>query len=566
MPAKELRFDTEARQLLRDGVDAVADAVSVTLGPRGRSVVLDKKFGAPLVTNDGVTIARDLDFKDHFTNMGAQLVREVAVKTNDVAGDGTTTATVLSRAMIREGLRLLAAGALPVELRAGMLAAMEAVSGAVRERSHPVDTNEDIRRIATVSAGDSEIGTMLADAFARVGREGVVSVESADGIETTVEVVDGMQFDRGYVSAYLVTDQKEMVAELEKPAILITDAKISAVKDLLPVLELVVAERRPLLIVAEDVTNEALATLVVNRMRGTFSAVAVKAPGFGDRRKAMLQDLAVLTGATVVSEELGLELERVQPHHLGHADRVTATKDDTTVIGGGGDRRAIDARCEEIRQQIEETDSDWDREKLQERLARLSGGVAVIKVGAPTEVAMKERKARVEDALHATRAALEEGYVAGGGVSLIRAREAIDSLSLEGDARAGAGVVRRALEEPLRVLVSNAGLEGAVAVNQVAEMSGDQGFDVSAEEYGNLVERGIIDPTKVVITALTSAVSIATMIMTTEALVADAPEPEDDEEGGGGHGHSHGGGGGFGGMGGMGGMGGGMDDDEDMDF
>jgi chaperonin GroEL len=555
MPAKELRYDVEARQLLRRGVDHVADAVSVTLGPRGRAVVLDKKFGPPLVTNDGVTIARDLDFKDHFENMGAQLLREVAVKTNDVAGDGTTTATVLSRAMIDEGLRLLGAGAFPVELRRGMLVAADAVAAAVRERSHPVDTNEDIRRIATISAGDEEIGSMLADAFAKVGREGVVSVESADGIETTVEVVEGMQFDRGWVSAYLVTDQKEMVAELDRPAILITDRKVSAVKDLLPVLELVVAEQRPLLLVAEDVTGEALATLVVNRMRGTFTAVAVKAPGFGDRRKAMLQDLAVLTGATVISEELGLDLEGVQSTHLGHASRITVTKDDTTVVGGSGERRSIEARCEEIRQQIEETDSDWDREKLQERLARLSGGVAVIKVGSPTEVAMKERKARVEDALHATRAAIEQGYVAGGGVSLLRAREDVDRLSLEGDALAGARVVRRALEEPLRVLAGNAGLEGGVVVNHVADLPGDQGFDVSAEVYGNLVERGIIDPTKVVVTALTSAVSIATMIMTTEALVADAPEPE--EAGDEGHGHAHGGGG----MGGMGGM-----EDEDLDF
>jgi chaperonin GroEL len=559
MPAKQLRFDTEARQLLRRGVDAVADAVAVTLGPRGRSVVLDKKFGPPLVTSDGVTVARDLDFKDHFENMGAQLLREVAVKTNDIAGDGTTTATVLSRAMIVEGLRLLGAGAFPVELRRGMLDAAAVAAEAVRQRSHPVDSNEDIRRIATISADDPEIGEMLADAFAKVGKDGVVSVESADGIDTTVEVVEGMQLDRGYVSAYLVTDQKEMVAELDRPAILITDAKISAVRDLLPALELVAADKRPLLIVAEDVTAEALATLVVNRMRGTLTAVAIKAPGFGDRRKAMLQDLAILTGATVISEEVGLRLEAVTAQHLGRADRVTVTKDDTTVVGGGGDRKAIDARCEEIRQQVEETDSDWDREKLQERLARLVGGVALIKVGAPTEVAMKERKARVEDALHATRAALEEGCVAGGGVTLIRARDAIDALTLEGDALAGARAVRHALAAPLQVLASNAGLEGAVVVNKVSELTGDEGFDVVTEEYGNLVERGIIDPTKVVIAALTSAVSIATMIMTTEALVADAPEPEESEENG--HGHSHGGGGG--GYGGDGGFGG---DDDDMDF
>jgi chaperonin GroEL len=491
--------------------------------------------------------------------MGAQLLREVAVKTNDIAGDGTTTATVLSRAMIDEGLRLLGAGAFPVELRQGMLAAAAAAAVAVRERSHPVDTNEDIRRIATISADDAEIGEMLADAFAKVGKEGVVTVESADGIETTVEVVEGMQLDRGYVSAYLVTDQKEMVAELDHPAMLITDAKISAVRDLLPVLELVAGAKRPLLIVAEDVTAEALATLVVNRMRGTLTAVAIKAPGFGDRRKAMLQDLAALTGATVVSEEVGIRLDGVTARHLGTADRVTVTKDDTTVVGGGGDRKAIDARCEEIRQQIEETDSDWDREKLQERLARLVGGVAQIKVGAATEVEMKERKARVEDALHATRAALEEGCVAGGGVALIRARDAIDALKLDGDALAGARVVRQALSAPLKQIAANAGLEGAVVVNRVAELTGDDGFDVVTEEYGNLVERGIIDPTKVVITALTSATSIATMIMTTEALIADAPEPEDEDEEGSGHSHGGGGGGGFGG----GGFGGG---DDDMDF
>jgi chaperonin GroEL len=557
MAAKQLRFDAEARSALRRGVDAVADAVSVTLGPRGRNVVLDKKFGAPLIINDGVTIARDLDFADNFENMGAQLLKEVAIKTNDIAGDGTTTATVLGRAMIDAGLRNLEAGASPTELRRGMTAAADAVAAAVRAQSHPVAGNDDLRRVATISSGDDLIGTMIAEAFERVGREGVVSVEEGTGIDTEVDLVEGLQFDRGYVSPYLVTDQKAMEAVLENPAVLITDSKISAVADLLPALELVVRSGRPLLILAEDVHGEALATLVVNRLRGSFTAVAVKAPAFGDRRTAILQDIAVATGATVVTEKIGLRLDAIREDQLGSAARITVTKDDTTILQGGGDRAAVDARAEEIRGEIAETESDWDREKLQERLARLVGGIALIKVGAATEVEMKERKAHVEDALAAVRAALEDGYVAGGGVALIRAASAIDALTLEGDAATGAAIVRRALEEPLRVIARNAGFEPGTVANHVAGLAGDEGFDATTGEFGNLVALGVIDPTKVVVCALSHAASIATMVMTTEAMIADAPEPEDDDAGGGGHGHAHGGGG-------MGGMGGGMDDDLDF--
>jgi chaperonin GroEL len=540
MPAKQLVFDVEAREALKRGADALADAVSVTLGPRGRNVILDKKFGAPLVINDGVTIARDIEFQDHFENMGAQLVKEVAVKTNDVSGDGTTTATVLARAMIDEGLRNLAAGASPTALRSGMLAAADAVADAVRRTATPVQGNEDIRRVASISAGDAEIGVMLADAFDRVGREGVISVEEGRGLETEVEVVEGMQFDRGYISPYFATDQQAMEAVLEETYILITDRKVSAVADMLPVLEKVVQTGRPLLIVAEDVEGEALATLVVNKLRGTFTAVAVKAPGFGDRRKAMLQDLAVLTGADVISEERGLRLDTTGLDRLGRARRVVVTKEDTTVVEGACDRAAIEARCEEIRQQVSETDSDWDREKLQERLARLVGGVAVLKVGAATEVEMKERKSRVEDALAATRAALEDGIVPGGGVALLRASSAIDALALGGDETVGARIVRRALEEPLRTIARNAGDEGSVVVFQVRSMGPHEGYDAATREFGDLVERGIVDPAKVTLTALYNATSIATMVMTTEALVADAPEDDDDHVPAGGHAHGHG--------------------------
>ena len=565
MTAKHLRYSNEAREALHRGVDSVANAVSVTLGPRGRNVVIDKRFGAPLIINDGVTIARDLDFKDPFENMGAQLLKEIAVKTNDIAGDGTTTATVLGRALINEGLRNLAAGASPTELRRGMLAAAEAVAAAVRSQSHPVAGNEDLERVATISSGDEVIGTMVAEAFERVGREGVVTVEEGNGIDTEVEVVEGMQFDRGYVSPYLVTDQKTMEAVLENAAVLVTDAKITAVADLLPVLELVVQSSRPLLILAEDVQAEALATLVVNRLRGSFTAVAVKAPAFGDRRTAILADIGVLTGATVISEKIGLRLDGVRLDQLGSVERAVITKEDTTLLKGGGDRAALDARAADLRREIEETESEWDREKLQERLARLVGGIAVVKVGAATEVEMKERKSRVEDALAAVRAALEDGYVVGGGVALLRAAHVIDGLSLHDDAATGARIVRRALQEPLRIIAENGGFDGPTVAQHVGELTGDEGFDARTGDYANLVERGVIDPTKVVVSALAHATSIATMVLTTEALIADAPEPEDDEAGG--HGHAHGGGmGGMDGMGGMGGMGGGMGMGDDLDF
>jgi len=549
VPAKQLQFDAPARAALQRGAAVVADTVAVTLGPRGRTVVLDKKFGPPLISNDGVTIAREVELEDNFENMGAQLLKEVAIKTNDVAGDGTTTATVLARAMLDEGLRNLSAGAPPNELRRGMLAACDAVVASIRARSHPVKGGDDILRVATISSGDTTIGRMIADAFDKVGKEGVVSVEDGTGIETEVDVVEGMQFDRGYISAHLVTDLQNMESVLNDARVLVTDAKISSVPDLLPSLELVMRAGRPLLIVAEDVQAEALATLVVNRARGTFSAMAVKAPAFGERRDAILQDIAVLTGATVISEKTGLRLDAVRDEHLGVAGRITVTKDDTTIVRGGGTKAAIDARCAEIRQQMEETTSDWDREKLQERLARLTGGVAVIKVGAATEVEMKERKARVEDALAATRAAIEEGVVVGGGVSLLRAIPAVEALKLEGTERIGADIVGRALREPLRVIAANAGLEGQVVVNHVVLAKGDDGFDATSETYGDLTKAGVIDPTKVVVSALVNAVSIATIVLSTEALIADAPEKEEAAPAGG---HSHGGGGGM--------------DDDDMDF
>jgi chaperonin GroEL len=540
MPAKELRFDAEAREALKDGVDALADAVAVTLGPRGRHVVLDKKFGAPQITNDGVTIARDIELQDHYENMGAQLVKEVATKTNDVAGDGTTTATVLARSMIDAGLRNLAAGAAPVALRTGILSAMEAVEASVRGTSTALAGRDDVRRVATISAADPAIGDLIAQAFDKVGREGVITVEDGQALETELEVTEGMQFDRGFISPHFVTDQQKQECVLEDALVLVTDRKVSAVKDILPYLEVVIQQGRQLLLVAEDVDGEALATLVVNKLRGTLRACAVKAPGFGDRRKAMLQDLAVLTGGTVVSEERGLRLDGGDPSYLGSARRVVVTKDTTTVVEGGGDPAAIAARCDEIRLQIDETDSDWDREKLQERLARLSGGIAVLKVGAATEVEMKERKARVEDALAATRAAVEEGIVAGGGVPLLRAQAAVDRLELTGDEKTGAQVVRRAIEEPLRVIAANAGEESSVVVHLVRAADKPRyGFDAAAGEYGDLVERGIVDPTKVVCTALRNAASIAAMLLTTDALVAEAPEKPAHGHGPGGHGHSH---------------------------
>ena len=566
---KRLIFDVEARDALRRGAAALAQTVSITLGPAGRNVLLDKKFGAPAVTSDGVTIARDIELGDPYANMGAQLVKEVATKTNDVAGDGTTTATVLASTMINEGLRNLTAGAEPMALRTGIMRAVDAATEHVLRASTPVNGTEDIRRVATISASDEVIGRLIADAFDKIGKDGVTTVEEGHSLETEVEVVEGMQFDRGYLSPHFVTDQQQMEAVLDEPFILITDRKVRTVAELLPVLERVVQTRRPLLIIAEDVEGEALATLIVNKLRGTMTTVAVKAPGFGDRRKAMLEDLAVVTGGTVVTEDRGFKLENTSIDMLGRARRAVMTKDTTTVVEGHGDPAAIRGRVEEIQGQIEETDSQWDREKLEERVARLSGGVAVIRVGAATEVEMKERKLRVEDALSATRAAIEEGIVVGGGVALLRADSAVADLTAEGDELTGIRIVRAALTAPLRVIADNAGLEGAVVVNKVAELSGNEGFNARTLEYGDLVAGGVVDPTKVVRSALINAASIAVMVLTTEVLIADAPMPEPSLElPGGGHGaggspmEDYGMGGMGGMMGGMGGMGG-MDD---MDF
>jgi chaperonin GroEL len=538
MPAKQLLFDTHARDHLRRGATALADAVRITLGPKGRNVVLDKKYGAPVITMDGVTIARDIELEDHFENMGAQLVKEVAIKTNDVAGDGTTTSVVLAHAMILEGLRNLAAGANPMVLKEGIQAAADAVVAEVARQAVPVKGREDIAKVATISSRDPEIGGLIADAMDRVGRDGVISVEEGQSFGTEIEVVEGMQFDRGYVSAYFVTDQERMEAVLEDPQILVTDRKISAVQDILPVLERVLQSGRPLLIIAEDVEGEALATLVVNRLRGTFQAVAVKAPGFGDRRKAMLEDIATLTGAQVISEEVGLRLEDTRLDQLGSARKVTVEKETTTIVEGGGDPAAVTARVEELRGQLEETTSDWDREKLQERIAKLAGGVAVVKVGAPTEVELKERKQRVEDALSATRAAVEEGIVAGGGVVLLRAAAAIDGLSLSGDAATGARLVRRALEEPMRQIATNAGAEGSVVVERVRGMKPAEGFDAATGAYTDLFAAGVVDPAKVTRSAVQHAASIAAMLLTTETLISDVPE-EPAAAAGAEHGHSH---------------------------
>ena len=527
MPAKELRFDEEARHALKHGADAVARTVAVTLGPRGRTVLLDKKFGAPLITSDGVTIARDLEFADHFENMGASLLKEAAIKTNDVAGDGTTTATVLARALLADGLQNLAAGAQPMALKNGIMKAADAAIADIRARSTPVSGTKDIERVATISSSDPEVGRMIANAFEKVGREGVVSVEEGTWMQTEVEVVEGMQFDRGYLSAYMVTDQATQEAVLEDARVLVTDAKISAVADLLPALETSMRIGRPLLVIAEDVSGEALATLVVNRMRGTVSAVAVKAPGFGDRKDDYLEDIAVLTGATMISAKTGLRLDQVRDDQLGSARRVTAAKETTTIVGGGGSAASIKARCEELRVRMKETESEWDREKLQERLARLTGGVAVVKVGGATETEQKERKARVQDAIAATRAAIEDGIVVGGGVAYVRAIPAVDKLTLDGDEAVGARIVARALGEPLRVIAVNAGLEGMVVVEKVRALTGNDGFDAVSETYGDLPSMGVIDPAKVVMSALMNAASIAGIVLTTEALVAEAPEKEE---------------------------------------
>ena len=534
MAHKELKYDVEARSALEAGVDAVANAVKVTLGPRGRYVVLDKKFGAPTITNDGVTIAREIEVEDVFQNQGAQLVREVATATNDVAGDGTTTATVLAQAIVRQGLKNVAAGANPLGLKRGIETAVEQVVEHIREQAKEISGKDQIARVATISAGDEEIGDVIADAIEKVGKDGVVNVEEGQTFGMDLEFTEGMQFDKGYISPYMVTDQERMEAVLEDPYILIANQKIGSVRDLLPVLEQVIQSGRPLLIIAEDVEGEALATLVVNKLRGTFTGVAVKAPGFGDRRKRMLEDIAILSGGEVITEEMGLKLENTQLSQLGRARRVVVAKDNTTVVDGAGDAEAIKGRINQIKAEVENTDSDFDREKLQERLAKLSGGVAVVKVGAATETEMKEKKHRVEDALQATRAALEEGIVPGGGVALL---EAIGAVNLDvfdiDDEKTGARIVVRALEEPLRQIAENAGFEGSVVVNEVKKSEAGNGLNAATGEYVDLVGAGVIDPAMVTRSALQNAASIAKNILTTEAIVAEVPEKDGGGAGGG---------------------------------
>jgi chaperonin GroEL len=524
--SKQIVFDSEARNALKRGVDALANAVKVTLGPKGRNVIIEKSYGAPTVTKDGVTVAKEIQLEDKVENVGAQMVKEVASKTSDVAGDGTTTATVLAQAIMTAGLKNVTAGANPMDLKRGIDSAVLAVVDDLRSQSREIEGKSEISQVASISANnDRSIGELIADAFERVGKDGVITVEEAKGTETELEVVEGMQFDRGYLSPYFVTDPDNMETVLEDAYVLIHDKKISSMKDLLPVLEKTIQVNRPLLVIAEDVEGEALATLVVNKLRGTLKVAAVKAPGFGDRRKAMLEDLAVLTGGTVVSEEKGYRLENTGLDALGSAKRIVIDKDSTTVVDGAGESAQIKGRANQIRQQIETTTSDYDREKLQERLAKLSGGVAVLKIGAATEPEMKEKKARVEDALHATRAAIEEGIVAGGGVAYIRALSALEDLELDNeDQRIGVAIVRRALEEPLRQLVSNAGIEGSIVVQKVKEGKDDFGFNAQTEEYGNLIKQGVIDPTKVARTALENAASVSALLLTTETVVSDRPE------------------------------------------
>ncbi len=526
MSAKQLVFDAEARRQLKTGIDVLANAVRVTLGPRGRNVAIDKKWGAPTITHDGVTVAKEIELEDHFQNMGAQMLKQAATKTNDVAGDGTTTATVLAQAIVTEGLRNLAAGANPMLLKRGIDAGTRAVVDEIKKLSIPVMGHSDIEHIAAIAANDPEIGKLLAQAMEKVGHDGVITVEEGKSLKIEVEYTEGMQFDRGYISPYFVSDLQRMEASLDEPYLLITDKKISGTSDLVPVLEkLVQTGHKDMLIVAEDVDAEALATLVVNKLRGILNVVAVKAPGFGDRRKEMLRDLAALTGATLISAEVGKQLEDAGLEDLGHARRIVATKDDTTIIEGRGKPEDIQGRIKQIRVQIDETTSDYDKEKLQERLAKLSGGVAVIKVGAATEIELKEKKARVEDALHATRAAIDEGVIPGGGATLLRAASAVDALGLDGDQHTGAEILKRALQEPLRQLVANAGLEGSVVVAHLSrEKRANWGFDVMSESYVDLVKAGIIDPAKVTRSALENAASVAGMILSTEALVTDLAE------------------------------------------
>ncbi|GAB3257786.1 chaperonin GroEL [Larkinella harenae] len=542
--AKKIFFDTEARDKIKKGVDTLADAVKVTLGPKGRNVILDKKFGSPAITKDGVTVAKEIELKDAMENMGAQLVKEVASKTADSAGDGTTTATVLAQAIYSIGVKNVAAGANPMDLKRGIDKAVTVVVNNLKEQSRAIETSKEIAQVATISANsDEEIGNMIADAMEKVGKEGVITVEEARGTETEVKTVEGMQFDRGYLSPYFVTNTEKMEAELERPFILISEKKVSSMKELLPVLEQVAQTGRPLLIIAEDVDGEALATLVVNKIRGALKVAAVKAPGFGDRRKAMLEDIAILTGGQVISEERGFKLENTSIEFLGQAEKIIIDKDNTTVVNGIGQKEDITGRVNQIKSQIENTTSDYDREKLQERLAKLSGGVAILYIGAATEVEMKEKKDRVDDALHATRAAVEEGIVAGGGVALIRAIQSLDSVNtVNEDEKTGVQIIRVALESPLRTIVANAGGEGSVIVNKVKEGSADYGYNAREDKFENLIGVGIIDPTKVTRLALENAASIAGLLLTTECVVAD--EPEEAPAGGAGHGHP-------GGMGGM---------------
>jgi chaperonin GroEL len=546
MAAKQLQFDEAARHALLRGVEKLSRAVKATLGPRGRNVVLDKKFGSPTITKDGVTVAKEIELEDPYENIGAQLVREVASKTSDIAGDGTTTATVLAEAIYKEGLKNVTAGANPTDLKRGIDKAVNAIVEELGRISKKVKDKEEIKQVATVSANwDETIGEIIADALDKVGKDGTVTVEEAKTIETSLDVVEGMQFDKGYLSPYFVTNAEDLEAVLENAYVLIHEKKISSLKDMLPLLEKTAKAGRPLLIIAEEVEGEALATLVVNKLRGTIQVCAVKAPGFGDRRKAMLEDLAVLTGGKLLSEDLGIKLENVGLEDLGRAKRIVVDKENTTIIEGEGKNADIQGRVSQIRRQIEETTSDYDREKLQERLAKLAGGVAVINVGAATETELKEKKARVEDALHATRAAVEEGIVPGGGVALIRAQKALDKLTLEGDELIGAGIIRRAIEQPLRTLVSNAGGEGSVVVNEVKNRKGNEGYNVATGEYVDMIKAGVVDPTKVTRSALQNAASISGLLLTTEAVVTELPEKEKPAA-------PHGGGGG--GMGGMGGM------------
>lgn len=524
--AKQILFDEEARRALGRGVDALANAVKVTLGPKGRNVVLDKKFGAPTITNDGVTIARDIELEDPFENMGAQLVKEVATKTNDIAGDGTTTATLLAQAMIHEGMKNVAAGANPMIIKKGIDEAVKTLVEEIKTKAKKVEGQADIAQVATISSANEETGKLIAEAMEKVGKDGVITVEESKTMRTNLSVKEGMQFDRGYISPYLVTDTDKMEAALDDPYILITDRKISAINDILPILEQVVKAGKQLAIIAEDVDGEALTTIVVNKLRGTFKALAVKAPGFGDRRKAMLQDIATLTGGTVISEELGRKLDSVTLADLGQAHKMVSTKDETTIIGGKGDKDAIAERVVQIKQQISQTTSDFDREKLQERLAKLSGGVAVIEIGAATEVEMKDKKYRIEDALNATRAAVEEGIVAGGGTTFLDILPALDKLEVEGDEKVGVNIVKRAIEEPVRQIAQNAGLEGSVVVENVKKAGTGIGFNALKNEYVDMLQAGIVDPAKVTRSALQNAASIASMVLTTETLVADKPEKE----------------------------------------